>query len=135
MAVIKVSCPQCATGYEFDETQRGKQARCQQCGLSFAIAAPPTAILNVLLLVLFPSSRMCCLRSASCVQAGKSRRDETPPARTDQCCPYCGGKGEVRGFVDDVEFIFQCPCSGGSEVAVRWLLGLKEPPGGADWVI
>jgi hypothetical protein len=51
-------------------------------------------------------------------------------------CSYCGGNGEVTGVVDDVEFRFRCPCSGGSEVAVRWLLGLdREAPPGEDWVI
>jgi hypothetical protein len=50
-------------------------------------------------------------------------------------CPYCRGSGEVEGTVDDVAFTFQCSCSGGSEEAVRWLLGLHgeapsqgEPP-------
>jgi hypothetical protein len=54
----------------------------------------------------------------------------------DQGCPYCRGTGEVRGMVDDVEFVFECPCSGGSEEPVRWLLGLnEEPPPGQDWII
>jgi hypothetical protein len=43
-------------------------------------------------------------------------------------CPYCGGSGEVSGTVDDIEFKFQCVCSGGSEEAVKWLLGLDEEP-------
>jgi hypothetical protein len=49
---------------------------------------------------------------------------------SEQPCPYCGGTGEVAGVVGDVEFIFQCPCTGGSEAAVRWLLGLdgETPP-------
>ncbi len=55
---------------------------------------------------------------------------------SDPRCPYCGGTGEVKGVVDDVELVFLCPCSGGNEEAVRWLLGLKEgPPPGDDWVI
>jgi hypothetical protein len=42
----------------------------------------------------------------------------------------------VSGIVDDLQFDFQCPCSGGSEEAVRWLLGLDVPaPPGEDWVI
>ncbi len=55
---------------------------------------------------------------------------------SDQGCLYCGGTGEVKGMVDDVEFVFQCPCSGGSEASLRWLLGLnEEPPPGEDWSI
>ena len=54
----------------------------------------------------------------------------------DALCPYCGGEEGVGGVVDDIEFFFQCPCSGGSEEAVRWLLGLQEePPPGEDWTI
>jgi hypothetical protein len=35
-----------------------------------------------------------------------------------------------------MEFTFRCPCSGGNEEAVRWLLGTdsKMPPG-EDWII
>jgi hypothetical protein len=48
---------------------------------------------------------------------------------SDENCPYCGGTGKVAGVVDDIEFEFVCCCSGGSEEAVRWLLGVnKEPP-------
>ena len=55
---------------------------------------------------------------------------------SEPICPYCAGEGEVTGVVDDVEFVFACPCSGGSEEAVRWLLGLdKETPAGDDWII
>jgi hypothetical protein len=51
-------------------------------------------------------------------------------------CPFCGGIGKVSGVVDDVEFTFQCHCSGGSEEAVRWLLRLPlEAPAGDDWII
>lgn len=46
----------------------------------------------------------------------------------DPNCPYCGGTGEVYGTVDDVEFRFKCVCDGGSEEAVKWLLGLPEQP-------
>lgn len=54
----------------------------------------------------------------------------------DPNCSYCVGKGEIKGTVDDVEFAFPCSCSGGSEEAVRWLLGLnEEPPPGQDWII
>lgn len=54
----------------------------------------------------------------------------------DPYCPYCGGTGEVKGTVDDVEFTFSCSCSGGSEESVRWLLGLNEEPSpGQDWSI
>lgn len=53
----------------------------------------------------------------------------------DQDCPYCGGTGAVSGVVDDVEFTFQCPCTGGNEEPVRWLLGVTEPPAGPDWII
>jgi len=45
---------------------------------------------------------------------------------SDQNCPYCYGSGEVSGVVDDVMFVFQCPCSGGSQESVRWLLGWNE---------
>jgi hypothetical protein len=38
-------------------------------------------------------------------------------------CLHCAGKGVVLGMVDDLEFEFECPCSGGNEKAVRWLLG------------
>jgi hypothetical protein len=30
MAVINVSCPQCATGYKIDEVHRGKKAKCKE---------------------------------------------------------------------------------------------------------
>jgi hypothetical protein len=60
----------------------------------------------------------------------------TSKMASEQPCPYCGGAGEVRGVVDDVEFIFKCSCSGGSEESVRWLLGLNDlPPPGQDWII
>jgi hypothetical protein len=45
---------------------------------------------------------------------------------SDPNCPYCNGAGVVSGQVDDVQFDFECPCSGGSEESVRWLLGLDE---------
>jgi len=53
-----------------------------------------------------------------------------------QPCPYCGDAGEVSGVVGDVQFFFQCPCSGGNEEAVRWLLcsDSSEPPG-EGWVV
>jgi hypothetical protein len=55
---------------------------------------------------------------------------------SDPRCPYCGGTGEVKGVIDDVEFIYQCSCSGGREESVRWLLGLnEEPPPGQDLTI
>ena len=55
---------------------------------------------------------------------------------SEQGCPYCGGTGEVKGNVDDVEFAFRCPCVGGNEEPVRWLLGpTGEPPAGQDWTI
>jgi hypothetical protein len=38
-------------------------------------------------------------------------------------CGYCAGAGEVSGLADDVELTFACACNGGSEEAVRWLLG------------
>jgi hypothetical protein len=42
----------------------------------------------------------------------------------------------VSGVVGDVEFCFECPCSGGSEEAVRWLLGSdRETPADEDRVI
>jgi hypothetical protein len=41
----------------------------------------------------------------------------------EQPCLFCHGAGEVAGIVDDIEFLFQCPCSGGNEEAVLWLLG------------
>jgi hypothetical protein len=51
-------------------------------------------------------------------------------------CPYCGGCGQVWGVVDDVELIFRCLCRGGSEEAVRWLLGDDwKPPPCEDWII
>ncbi len=51
-------------------------------------------------------------------------------------CRYCGGAGEVYGVVGGVEFYFQCVCSGGSEEAVRWLLGPDVPaPPAADWIV
>jgi hypothetical protein len=54
----------------------------------------------------------------------------------DEPCQYCRTTGVVSGAVGDVEFFFRCPCSGGNEEAVRWLLDLdsKTPPG-EDWVI
>ncbi len=54
----------------------------------------------------------------------------------DRRCRYCVGAGEVSGAVDDIQFTFQCLCTGGSEEAVRWLLGpnVSAPPGD-DWVI
>lgn len=51
---------------------------------------------------------------------------------SDPRCPYCGGTGEVKGVVEDVEFIYQCSCSGGREESVRWLLGLNEEPPSQD---
>ena len=55
---------------------------------------------------------------------------------SDEECPYCGGNGNVYGTVDDVELVIRCSCSGGSEEAVRALLGAEiEPPPGADWII
>jgi hypothetical protein len=67
----------------------------------------------------------------------------TPPARVpstegqsrmsgDSRCRYCRGRGEVNGVIDDIEFTFQCPCAGGCDEAVRWLLGLvveQQPQG------
>jgi hypothetical protein len=51
-------------------------------------------------------------------------------------CPYCAGAGEVSGTVDDLAFTFACPCAGGSEAAVRWLLGSdSQAPPGENWVI
>jgi hypothetical protein len=44
----------------------------------------------------------------------------------DPSCPYCGGAGQVSGSSGDMEFTFQCVCSGGSKEPVRWLLGLEE---------
>src|SRR5262249_25139267 len=35
----------------------------------------------------------------------------------DVTCPYCGGKAQVSGTVDDMELTFQCSCFGGSEEA------------------
>ena len=59
--------------------------------------------------------------------------DRMPGTRS---CAYCAGAGEVSGVVDDVEFTFRCPCSGGSEEAVRWLVGTEgEAPPGEDWII
>ncbi len=46
----------------------------------------------------------------------------------DPHCPYCRGSGEVAGAVDDVRFVFDCICSGGSEECVRWLLGSNTKP-------
>jgi hypothetical protein len=58
------------------------------------------------------------------------------PTPGNPSCRYCGGSGEVVGVVDDVEFSFRCPCSGGCEEAVRWLLGPgNQPPQGDIWVI
>ena len=45
---------------------------------------------------------------------------------SDPSCPYCAGAGKVSGSSDDMEFTFQCVCSGGSKEPVRWLLGLEE---------
>jgi hypothetical protein len=45
-------------------------------------------------------------------------------------CPFCGGEGVVCANADDVDFEFDCVCAGGSEEAVRWLLG--KPPQGED---
>jgi hypothetical protein len=45
---------------------------------------------------------------------------------SDPNCPYCNGAGVVSGQVDDVHFVFECPCSGGIEESVQWLLGLGE---------
>jgi len=61
---------------------------------------------------------------------------ETGPAPAHPPCPYCGGTGEVSGVVDDVVFMFQCRCSGGSEESFRWLLGQdSSEPSGGDWVV
>jgi hypothetical protein len=58
------------------------------------------------------------------------------PMLRNQPCPFCGGDGEVSRVVDDVELTFQCPCSGGSEEAVRWLLGWdRQLPPDEAWVI
>jgi hypothetical protein len=54
-----------------------------------------------------------------------SGQTELVPA--DRPCRYCGGAGEVYGVVVDVELYFRCVCSGGSEEAVRWLLGPDVP--------
>jgi hypothetical protein len=54
----------------------------------------------------------------------------------DSPCPRCGGTGEVSGVVDDIEFTFRCPCSGGVAESVRWLLGAEEEASAAeDWNI
>ena len=37
MAVINISCPQCATGYKIDEAHRGRKTTCKKCGHKFAI--------------------------------------------------------------------------------------------------
>jgi hypothetical protein len=38
--------------------------------------------------------------------------------------------------VDDLEFTFQCPCEGGSEESIRWLLGsTRAPLTDQDWTI
>jgi len=64
---------------------------------------------------------------------------------SDPNCPYCYGAGEVSSVVDDVMFVFQCPCAGGSDESVRWLLGWndedqpdEDPPtedADPDWTI
>jgi hypothetical protein len=42
----------------------------------------------------------------------------------------------LYGVVDDVEFFVKCPCAGGSEEVVRWLLGPDRPaPPGEEWVV
>ena len=54
----------------------------------------------------------------------------------EEDCPFCGGAGAVTGVVDDIEFTFRCPCDGGVEEPVRWLLGSTgEPPTDQDWII
>jgi hypothetical protein len=61
---------------------------------------------------------------------------EMSPKTENKPCSYCDGAGEVSGMVDDIEFTFQCPCSGGNEEAVRWLLGRDvEPPPDECWYI
>ena len=56
---------------------------------------------------------------------------------SDLKCPYCAGAGEVSGMVDDVESLSVCPCSGGGEESVRWLLevdqGLPPYEGFINW--
>ena len=44
----------------------------------------------------------------------------------DPLCPICSGVGQMTGAVGDIEFTFQCVCSGSTEGQVRWLLGLEE---------
>jgi hypothetical protein len=46
----------------------------------------------------------------------------------DPSCRYCGGVGQVTDTCGDIEFTFQCVCSGGSREPLRWLLGLEEEP-------
>jgi hypothetical protein len=46
----------------------------------------------------------------------------------DPSCRYCGGVGQVSGLIGDMEFTFQCVCTGGTEEPVRWLLGLEVEP-------
>lgn len=54
----------------------------------------------------------------------------------DATCPYCDGKGEVSGVVDDVEFIFECSCAGGNEESVRWLMDIDDQaPANLDYIV
>jgi predicted Zn finger-like uncharacterized protein len=43
MAVFKVSCPRCATGYQLDEALLGKAVKCKSCRTTFRVGGPPSA--------------------------------------------------------------------------------------------
>lgn len=54
--------------------------------------------------------------------------------KPDPKCPFCKGKGEVIGVVDDVEFRSICSCVGGDEEWVKRLLGVDDDVT-PDWII
>ena len=104
-------------------------------GLARADANPPQAFAHAYAL----GRRMATLRPrlgrlGPTAPPGRGQRRTHMAA--DSPCARCGGTGEVSGVVDDIEFTFQCPCSGGDAESVRWLLGAEEEASAIeDWNI
>lgn len=93
-----ITCPNCNARLAAPLDRVTLSVKCQRCGNAWEWISP-----------------------FEVVQYPKSEFRQTDEGRCPSC-PYCNGAGEVSGNMDDVNFTFQCVCSGGNEEAVRWLL-------------
>ena len=129
------------SGYRGRKAARRAVSFWYRMGLALADMTPPRACAHAYDL----GRRMAALRRPVRLLAGVAMqtgegRSGTDSFRTssrmagNQPCPRCGGTGTVSGVVDDIEFAFRCPCSGGDEEPVRWLLGAEgSSPADEDW--